>query len=47
MGAGDGRFNWKASVQRTRNLLKSFHDSCLQESLQEACDFSLWGSPHG
>lgn len=33
----------ETSVKRTRNLPKSFHDSCLQESLQGACDFSALG----
>ena len=30
----------ETSMKCTRNLLKFFHDICLQESLQGACDFS-------
>ena len=29
-----------------RNLLKFFHDICLKESLQGACDFSALGGHH-
>lgn len=33
----------ETSMKCTRNLLKSFHDICLKESRQGACDFSALG----
>ena len=36
----------ETSMKCTRNLLKFFHDICLQESLRGACDFSALGGGH-